>query len=39
VTRSARVLAIPKAANLAHLEENAHAVDQRMTEAEYAQIR
>jgi diketogulonate reductase-like aldo/keto reductase len=39
VTRNERVLAIPKAANLAHLEENASSVDQRMTEAEYAQIR
>lgn len=39
VTRSERVLAIPKSANLVHLEENASAVDQRMTEAEYAQIR
>ena len=39
VTRNERVLAIPKAADLAHLEENASAVNQRMTEDEYAQIR
>jgi aryl-alcohol dehydrogenase-like predicted oxidoreductase len=38
VTRSERVVAIPKAANLAHLEENATAVNQRMTDAEYATI-
>ena len=38
VTRNERVLAIPKAADIKHLEENASAVDQRMTDAEYAQI-
>jgi diketogulonate reductase-like aldo/keto reductase len=38
VTRSKQVVAIPKAADLAHLEENAASVGVRMTEAEYAQI-
>jgi aryl-alcohol dehydrogenase-like predicted oxidoreductase len=38
VTRSERVLAIPKAAYLAHLEQNARSVDVRMTETEYATI-
>jgi diketogulonate reductase-like aldo/keto reductase len=38
VTRSEQVVAIPKAADIAHLEENASSVDVRMTESEYAQI-
>jgi aryl-alcohol dehydrogenase-like predicted oxidoreductase len=38
VTRNERVVAIPKAADTTHLEENASAVDVRMTQAEYAQI-
>jgi len=38
VTRNERVLAIPKAADLAHLEENARSVDARMTPTEYATI-
>lgn len=38
VTRSEQVVAIPKAADVAHLEENAASVDVRMTKAEYAQI-
>jgi diketogulonate reductase-like aldo/keto reductase len=39
VTRSDKVLAIPKAADIAHLEENASSVDVRMAESEYAQIK
>jgi diketogulonate reductase-like aldo/keto reductase len=38
VTRNERVLAIPKAANIVHLEENTSAVDQRMTATEYELI-
>jgi len=38
VTRNERVLAIPKAADINHLEENAKSVDVRMTGAEYAVI-
>jgi diketogulonate reductase-like aldo/keto reductase len=38
VTRSEQVVAIPKAANLAHLEENAASVSVRFGPAEYAQI-
>lgn len=38
VTRSERVLAIPKAANLTHQDENASSVSARLTDAEYDQI-
>ncbi len=38
VTRSERVLAIPKAANLTHQEENASSVSARLTDSEYDQI-
>jgi diketogulonate reductase-like aldo/keto reductase len=39
VTRNEQVVAIPKAANIAHLEENASSVSTRFTEAEYQQIK
>ena len=38
VTRHEQVVAIPKATNLAHLEENASSVSVRFTESEYEQI-
>lgn len=38
VTRDEQVLAIPKAADIAHLEQNASSVDARLTKVEYAQI-
>ena len=38
VTRSAQVVAIPKAASIPHLEENASSVSARFTRAEYDQI-
>lgn len=38
VTRYERVLAIPKAANLTHQEENASSVSVRLTDSEYDQI-
>ena len=38
VTRNEQVVAIPKAADLGHLEENAKSVSVRMAESEYAQI-
>jgi diketogulonate reductase-like aldo/keto reductase len=38
VTRSEQVVAIPKAASIAHLEENASSVATRLTSAEYDQL-
>jgi diketogulonate reductase-like aldo/keto reductase len=38
VTRSEQVVAIPKAADMGHLEQNASSVDVRMTESEYELI-
>jgi diketogulonate reductase-like aldo/keto reductase len=38
VTRSDRVLAIPKSANIGHLEEDASAVTVRLSQSEYEQI-
>ena len=35
VTRDERVVAIPKAADMGHLEENASSVSERFTSAEY----
>ena len=38
VTRREQVVAIPKAANIAHLQENASSVDVRFSDSEYRQI-